>query len=196
VIQLAHAMPPRPNPRPYLSFPRGTKVPSPRLLLYASDVPDLARRDVDLACALLDELPGASVVVATGAENAARFPPRPHLDVVKVPGMEQRGSPRPLEAERIRRLRQKLLRTLFDVYLPDLVLLDMVGPEAPAEASLLLQRARVFGCATLVGLSHDQPGEGCEPAEQAAGTACARCREKTVREAHGALQELRARRRR
>lgn len=181
------------TPRPYLSFPRGTKVPSPRVLLYASDVADLACRDVTLAEALLSEIPGASLVVATGSDAPTRFPQRAGLDIVKVPGLEREV--RPLEAERIRRLRQKLLRTLFDVFLPDLLLLDMVGPEAEGEARLLLARAKVFGCAALVGLSHDDPARACRSTLPELELACAACREKLVREARMALAERERRRR-
>lgn len=187
-------MPAPQNPRPYLSFPRGAKVPSPRVLLYASDLADLARRDVALAEALLVELPGASLVVATGSESATRFPPRAGLDIVKVPGLEP--GLRPLEAGRIRRLRQKLLRTLFDVFLPDLILLDMIGPEAEAEARLLLARAKVFGTAALVGLSHDDPSQACRSSVGELEHACQTCREKLVREARMALTEREERRRR
>jgi predicted glycosyltransferase len=171
-------------------------VPSPRILLYASDLAELAGRDVTLAEALLEELSGASLVVATGSESATRFPPRARLDIVKVPGLERETPMRPLEVERIRRLRQKLLRTLFDVFMPDLLLLDLVGPEAEAEARLLLARAKVFGTAALVGLSHDEPSRACGSATRGLELACERCREKVVREARLALAERDERRRR
>jgi predicted glycosyltransferase len=179
-------MPPR--PRPYLSFPRGRKLPSPRILLYASDLPELAARDVFLAEVLQRELEGASLVIATGAESATCFPSRARFDVVKVPGLDLERV-RPLEAERIRRLRQKLLRTLFDVFLPEVLLLDMVGPEAEVEARLLLARAKVFGTSTLVGVAHDEPGQGCELSSRGAEPACTRCQEKIVRSVQEALAE-------
>ena len=93
----------------------------------------------------------------------------------------------------VRKLRQKLISTLFDSFMPDLVLLDMVGEEAELEARLLLERARAFGSATLLGVSHERPGEACfEGAEM---EACERCRSRTCVSAREAL-ELRDRARR
>ena len=193
MIQFAGGQPSPRGPRPYLSFPRGTKVPSPRVLLYASDLSELALRDVALAAYLSQELPGSSLVVATGSDVATRFAPRAALDVVKLPGLGGETPRRPLEIERIRRLRQKLLRTLFDVFIPDLVVLDMVGPEAEAEARLLLTRARVLGSGTLVGVSHDLPGEACRPAD--GSLVCTNCRANALREARLALSTRDERRR-
>jgi predicted glycosyltransferase len=186
VIQVTRSMPRR-TPRPYLSFPRGTRLSSPRILLYSSDLPELASRDLALAHALLAELEGASLVLVTGSDNLTRFPVGAGLDIVKLPGLEHDAARRPLERERIRRLRKKLLHTLFDVFIPDLVVLDMVGPEAETEARELLVRAKLLKAATLVGVCHDRPGEACGPD----GTvhACEHCRNKTVDGARRALEE-------
>lgn len=176
--------------RPYLSFPRGSRLPSPRILFYASDLRQLANRDLALAEALTEEFDTANVVLATGSVEVTRGPAPVRIEVVKVPNMPVHGATRPLARERVRKLRQKLLSTLFDVFMPDLLLLDMVGPEAELEARLLLERARAFGSATLVGVSHERPGEACFPGES--GAACERCRLRTCGSAREAL-ELRER---
>jgi len=179
--------------RPYLSFPRGARLPSPRILFYASDLAQLANRDMGLAQALTEEFATGNVVVATGAVEVTRGPTPPRVDVVKVPTLALPGAARPLARERVRKLRQRLLSTLFDAFRPDLLLLDMVGPEAELEARMLLERARAFGSATLVGVSHEQPGEACFPG--ATANACERCRSRTCVSAREAL-ELRERNRR
>lgn len=186
MIQITRSMPRR-TPRPYLSFPRGTRLSSPRILLYSSDLPELAARDLALAHALLAELEGATLVIVTGSDDLTRFPVGAGLDIVKLPGLEHGAARRPLERERIRRLRKKLLHTLFDVFIPDLVVLDMVGPEAEAEARELLVRAKLLRSATLVGVCHDRPGEPCGP--DGSVHACDHCRTKTVDGARRALAE-------
>lgn len=186
MIQVSRSMPRR-TPRPYLSFPRGTRLSSPRILLYSSDLPELAARDLALARSLLAELEGASLVLVTGSESLTRFPVGAGLDIVKLPGLDHDAARRPLERERIRRLRKKLLHTLFDVFIPDLVVLDMVGPEAEGEARELLVRAKLLRAATLVGVCHDLPGEACGP--DGAVHACEHCRNKTVDGARRALEE-------
>lgn len=185
MIQVSDSM--RRAPRPYLSFPRGTRVPSPRLLLYSSDLPALARRDLALAHTLIESIEGSTLVLVTGSDALTRFPVGGPLDIVKLPTVDQSGAQRPLERERIRRLRKKLLHTLFDVFIPDLLLLDMVGPEAESEARELIARARLLRASTLIGVTHDQPGEPCSEDEHP--SACAYCREKTVIAARHALAE-------
>lgn len=175
--------------RPYLSFPRGTRIPPPRILFYASDDPALVRRDLELAEALTREFPTGSVVLATGAPDAASRPCPPRLEVVKVPGLRGDEPQRPLARERTRRLRQRVLSTLFDVFLPDLLLLDMVGPEAELEARLLLQRARALRAAVLIGIGHEGPGE-CSSTEASPASACAPCRHRTCSAAREALAAL------
>lgn len=179
--------------RPYLSFPRGSRLPSPRILFYASDLAPLANRDLALAEALTEEFDTANVVLATGSVEVTHGPTPVRIEVVKVPTLPLPGAGRPLARERVRKLRQKLISTLFDSFIPDLVLLDMVGAEAELEARLLLERARAFGSATLLGVSHERPGEACF--EDRRAQACERCRSRTCASAREAL-ELRERGRR
>jgi len=180
-----HAPETRPVMRTYLSFPRGARIPSPRILFYAGDEPCQARRDLALATTLTEEFPTGSVVLATGAVEATVMPGAPRVEIVKVPSLPEGGPTRPLARERIRRLRERLLRTLFDVFLPDLVLLDMDGPEAEHEAHLLLLRARALGTATLIGLRHDGPEERCASDDDA--NACRPCRHRIRSAAREAL---------
>ncbi len=176
--------------RPYLSFPRGTRIPPPRILFYASDDPALTRRDLALARALSEEFSTGSVVLATGAPDSVSGPCPPRLEIVKVPSLRVETPLRPLARERIRRLRQRVLSTLFDVFLPDLLLLDMVGPEAEQEARLLLQRARVFRTATLIGIGHEGPGSECSSSGPSPANVCEACRHRTCSAAREALAEL------
>lgn len=186
VIQGTRSIPRR-TPRPYLSFPRGARLSSPRILLYSSDLPELAKRDLALALSLLESIEDSSVVLVTGSECLTFFPVEAGLDIVKLPGLEHHAARRPLERERIRRMRRKLLHTLFDVFSPDLVVLDMVGPEAEGEARELLARARLLRAASLVGVCHDRPGEPC--VQDGVVQACPHCRSKTVDAARRALEE-------
>ncbi len=177
--------------RPYLSFPRGTRIPPPRILFHTSDDPALAQRALALATALTEEFATGSIVLATGAADVASMPSVARVDVVKLPGATPRVPERPLALERARRLRQRLLSTLFDVFMPDLLLLDVVGPEAEPEARLLLQRARVFGTATLIGAGHDgPPGEVCSSARERMENVCEPCRSRTCSSAREALSAM------
>lgn len=184
MIQVAHDMPPHRKPRPYLSFPRGRRLSSPRILLLAGDLAAHLHRGVALAETLLTEFPGSSLVVASGSEEGLRLPERAHLDIVKLPGIA-RGNPPPLESERVRRLRQKFLRTLFDVFLPDVVLLDRVSLEA--EARLLSARAGVLGAAALRGVEHDEVEPECGSETRSGEPVCVRCSEQTVSAVRAAL---------
>jgi hypothetical protein len=60
----------------------------------------------------------------------------------------------------------------------------------------LLARAKVFGCATLVGSSHDDPALECRSGARGLGLACEACREKLVGEARMALFQREQRQRR
>jgi predicted glycosyltransferase len=182
---LLHAAQTRPVMRTYLSFPRGARIPSPRILFYAGDEPGQARRDFALATTLTEEFPTGSVVLVTGAVEATVLPGAPRVEIVKLPSLPKGVPPRPLARERIRRLRERLLRTLFDVFLPDLVLLDMDGPEAEHETRLLLLRARALGSATLIGVRHDGPEARC--GDGGAADACLPCRHRIRSAAREAL---------
>jgi len=172
--------------RPYLSFPRGARIPSPRILFYASDDEAMVRRALSLSRALTEEFATGSVVLVTGAV-AEPIPRDARVEIVRLPGMAKRNATRPLARERARHLRQRLLSTLFDVFQPDLLLLEMLGPEAEHEAHLLLQRARIFGAATLIGVGHDAPDQACSSARESTRDVCEPCRHRTCSSAREAL---------
>lgn len=181
--------------RPYLSFPRGIHFPSPRILFYGSDVPALTRRDLALAFALTVEFETGNVVLTTGSNELEQWPGGPRLEVVKVPGFGTEIPLRPLARERVRRLRRRQLASLFDAYLPDLVLLDLVGPEATQEARELLVRVTALESAHMVVDNPHREGELCRSTspEDEPG-ACETCVHRIRAEARHAYTRLEGRR--
>jgi len=151
------------------------RLPSPRILLHTSDDPGAARRALALAIALTKEFESASLVLSTGSPELSRLPPPDRVEIVKVPGFA--GSPtRPLALERVRRLRRRLLASLFDAFLPDLVLLDPSSEEASQEGRALLVRVHALEAAHLTLENPHAPGEPCQSsAEGASGEACEPC---------------------
>ncbi len=175
--------------RPYPSFPRATRCSSPRILFYASDAPGELRRDLALATLLAEELPTGSVVLATSAVEGAGRPPVSRIEVVDLPRMTPQSASLPLARARVRQLRKRRLATLFDVFQPDLVLLELSGSEAEIEAQVLLERARALGAASLMVVGHEPAGQACL-AESELATVCASCRERMRAAVRGALAEL------
>lgn len=180
--------------RSYLSFPRAARTPSPRILFYGSDERSAALRDLAVAAALTLEFPGGSLVLATGALEAPTWASPQRVEIVKLPGLTASAPSRPLARERIRRMRQRMLSTLFDVFLPDLLLIDSDGAEAEHEAHLLVARARALEAATLVGVAHDGPEESCHASprfrEEEPASACPECQHRIRRAAREALARL------
>jgi hypothetical protein len=131
------------------------------------------------------------VVLASGSPKVAEAPPGGRIEVVKVPSLASVPADRPLARERLRRLRLKLLSTLFDVFLPDLVVLDTSTPEAEPEAHLLSQRGRLFGSAVLLGIDHDEAEGPCGP-EVSPFALCDACRQRILGAARAALAGRRA----
>lgn len=176
--------------RTYLSFPRGTRIPSPRILFTCSDEPAQARRSLALALTLVAEFPTASVVLATGADDLSRLPNRARIEVVKLPGLTVETPARPLARERIRRLRQRLLCTLFDSFLPDLVLYERPGGASDPECGALLVRAGALESAVLPALPHEGFGTQCvAPGDGPETELCPACGERMVRAVRQALSE-------
>lgn len=176
--------------RTYLSFPRGTRIPSPRILFTCSDEPARVRRGLAQALALIREIPGASVVLATGAEDLTRLPNRARIEVVKLPGLTPENPVRPLARERVRRLRQRLLCTLFDSFLPDLVLYERPGGAEDPECAALLVRAEALESAVLPALEHTGDALACVSEDGGPeGELCPECRVGTLHVVRRALAE-------
>jgi len=141
-----------------------------------------------VAC-LADDLPAGCVVLATSAAIAAKQPPRPRVQLVELPGDSAQSSGLPLLHARTRRMRKRRLATLFDVFQPDLVLLDPYGPEAEVDGRLLRERAVALGAAVLEAVRHDPPGDPCR-ADSEPAAACESCRERTRTATRQALAKL------
>jgi len=134
----------------------------PRLLIYSHDTFGLGhlRRSLNLASALVEAVPGLSVLVVTGSPVAHRFALPPRVDYVKLPAVRKmasdRYSPRSLSVsdDDVLTIRSNLiLRTVRD-FRPDIVLVDhspagMKGELRPALTWLRQHRPE---CATVAGL--------------------------------------------
>ncbi len=191
----------RPMRRSALTGLRGARIPSPRILLYAGAPGLRVERSLALAAALAGEFARGRVVLATGAPGAGRSPAPARVDVVRMPALVAEAPARPLARARTRRLRERLLATLFDVFLPDLVLLAGSGTEAAAgaeaeetaeeETQLLLLRARTFGTAARSCPAHAEPAEACASSETGpTAHACEPCRRLVCSAARAALAQV------
>jgi predicted glycosyltransferase len=133
------------------------------------------------------EFATGSVLLTTGSTVLTATPPSARVEVVRIPALPSPKRARPLQAARVERLRQRLLCKLFDVFRPDLLVLDLWGEVAEDEARLLLQRARALGTAALLGVEHDRIAEPCFAGEEEPW-ACAECRAHVCASAREALR--------
>lgn len=191
--------------RTHSSLPRGTHIPSPRILLHASDHGEARpvdsdpagssqdkrpRRDLALAAGVVREFPRAFLVLATGAVEATYLHDTARVEVVKLPGLTSDHPFRPLARERVRRLRQRLLDTLFDAFVPDLLLFDAGGSRPGQEASRLLVRAAALKTSVLPKTEHQGPLETCASGPgEARLDVCADCLRATVKAVRRALAQ-------
>jgi hypothetical protein len=176
-----------PDPSRRRAGPRRSLLSRPRILLYACDRTDLAERDLGLAEALIQEFPSGNVLLTTGSAALTRSVPPERVEVIKVPSLPPADSPRPLLRARIERLRQRLLCTVFDGVLPDLLILDLCGEAAEREARMLLARAKALSIPALLGVDHGRSGESCFR-EASVLTVCEACRARTRASAREALR--------
>jgi hypothetical protein len=175
--------------RPVVSRLRAGR--SPRILFHACDLPPALHRDLALARSLLEALDSGCVLLATAA-NVDDPRLTPHLEIADLPRMPAEAAARPLALARVRRLRTRRLATLFDVFQPELVLIDPSGPEARTEALVLLERARAFGAASQMVSEHEPAEETCASTDGRSAL-CERCRERNCQAVRWTLALDRAR---
>jgi predicted glycosyltransferase len=133
---------------------------APRILFYSHDSFGLGhlRRSLNLARRIVELVPGASAVVATGSPCATHFQVPPRVDLVKLPsvGKDHGGAYEPraldLSMERFVALRRGLLETLWDGFRPHLFVVDHQVTGLFDEVLGLLQRSRLSGTRTILGV--------------------------------------------
>jgi predicted glycosyltransferase len=132
----------------------------PRILFYSHDSFGLGhlRRSLNLARRVVELLPDASAVVATGSPCATHFQVPPRVDLVKLPsvGKAEGGAYEPrslaMSLERTVALRRALLETLWDGFRPHLMVVDHQVTGLFDEVLGLLQRARLSSTPTILGV--------------------------------------------
>jgi predicted glycosyltransferase len=131
-----------------------------RILLYSHDSWGLGhlRRSLNLARRLVESIPGANALIATGSPCATSFALPPGVDLIKLPtvgkGEDGHYVPRQLSGpiEGLRDLRKHLLEALWDHYRPELLVVDHQVIGLLGEAVGLLERARRDGARAILGV--------------------------------------------
>ena len=132
----------------------------PRILLYSHDSYGLGhfRRSMTLAEAIVEDMPTASVLLATGSPCATHFTPPRGVDVIKLPSISKDESgayvPRSLPGrlEETLSLRRGLLLAAYRSFRPDLVVVDHQVTGLHGELLEVLREADRDGVRTLLGL--------------------------------------------
>jgi predicted glycosyltransferase len=151
-------MPPEQSERPARASPPGAR--SLRFLFYSHDGLGLGhvRRNLCVANALSELVPGASILVATSAAEAELFGIPPGVDLLKLPGVRKvdngRYAPRRLSmrSEEIHGLRAELLAATVGSFRPAVMLVDKHPFGVGGELLPALEAAREAGTRTVLGL--------------------------------------------
>jgi predicted glycosyltransferase len=131
-----------------------------RFLFYSHDGLGLGhtRRHLAVAAALAEQAPGASILLATGAEDIVRHGLPRQVETLKLPSLRKDGNlayaPRRLHvsAEDIRVLRSALLVTTVKEFRPDVVLVDKHPFGASGEFKTGLKALKKLGGRAVLGL--------------------------------------------
>jgi len=131
-----------------------------RFLFYSHDGLGLGhtRRHLAVAAALAEQAPGASILLATGAEDIVRHGLPRQVETLKLPSLRKDGNlayaPRRLHvsAEDIRVLRSALLVTAVKEFRPDVVLVDKHPFGASGEFKTGLKALKKLGGRAVLGL--------------------------------------------
>jgi predicted glycosyltransferase len=131
-----------------------------RFLFYSHDGLGLGhtRRHIAVASALSELSPGASILLATGADDMTRIGLPPNVEVLKLPGLrklsnEAYGSRRlQIPADDLRAIRSALLTTTVKSYRPAVTLVDKHPFGAKGEFREALDHIRIAGGRTVLGL--------------------------------------------
>lgn len=105
---------------------------APRFLLYSHDGSGLGhlRRNLNLAAALVEACPSASVLLATGSEALDAFVVPPSVDILRLPGLRKVGHDRyaarrlALGDDEVRGLRGAVLAAAVATFRPEVVVAD------------------------------------------------------------------------
>lgn len=131
-----------------------------RALLYSHDSFGLGhlRRNLNIARVLTEADADAEVLVVTGSPCATQFPLPPRVEVVKLPSVTKDESGRyvprslssglPFTVE----LRRALLLQVLESFSPDLLIVDHQVVGLAGELLPVLERARVLGVRTVLGI--------------------------------------------
>ena len=132
---------------------------SSRFFFYSHDGLGLGhiRRNLSIARALVSLDPGASVLLATSADEVERFGMPPRVDVLKLPGLRKLENERyasrrlPVTWGEVRSLRASLLETAVEGFRPDVLLADKHPLGVGRELEPALLEAREGGTRTVIG---------------------------------------------
>ncbi len=131
-----------------------------RFLFYSHDGLGLGhtRRHLAVASALAERAPEAAILLATGAEEIARFGLPRQVEILKLPGLRKDAnetySARRLRVtvEEIRELRSAILLTAVKAFQPEVVLVDKHPFGASGEFKAGLKALRRAGGRAVLGL--------------------------------------------
>lgn len=137
-----------------------TTSAKPRILLYSHDSYGLGhfRRTLTLCEGLLQELPGAEVLIVTGSPCSSLFPLPSGAGLVKLPSVTKGDGgdyvPRTLGSSfsRVLSLRKRLILESYRAFRPSLLLVDHKVIGLQGEVFELLQKARRDGVRTVLGI--------------------------------------------
>jgi predicted glycosyltransferase len=133
---------------------------SSRFLFYSHDGLGLGhlRRNLSVATALAALDPGASILLATSAEEAQRFPIPPTVDILKLPGLRKVGNGRyaarrlNVTSRDVHAVRASLLSAAVGSFRPTVVLVDKHPLGVGRELEAALEQARAVGSGLVLGL--------------------------------------------
>lgn len=131
------------------------------MLLYSHDSYGLGhlRRTINIAERLVQDIPTACVLIATGSACATRFTVPPRVDIVKLPAATKNADgnyiPRSLtnsSFSSLLRLRTRMLAEIVRGFRPDLVLVDHKVTGLAGELLPALEHAKRQGAQLVLGL--------------------------------------------
>ncbi len=133
---------------------------APRFLLYSHDGSGLGhlRRNLNLAAALVEACPAASVLIATGSEALDSFVVPPSVDVLRLPGVRKLSNDRysarrlALDDDEVGALRAALLATAVKAFRPNVLVADKHPAGVHGELVPALEALRAIGGRAAVGL--------------------------------------------
>lgn len=147
--------------RPLPSSPaKSSASPELRFLFYSHDGCGLGhtRRNLALAAAVTQSAPRASVLLATGTDDAHRLGLPPGVEILKLPALRKSANDEyqsrrlAVDPDAIRRLRASLLEASVASYQPHVVLVDKHPFGARGEFRAGLDLARRQGAHLVLGL--------------------------------------------